>query len=370
MVLLMLACVLPPVACAPPAASSPATSSRPAISKVVDLKAGGPLIPAGGHHRGVSWVAGRTPVTEGDLRPLVDLHVSWIAQNPFGWQERHDSPRVVVATEGHVLWGESDAGLEATALLARRSGIKTLLKPHLWLTDNEDGEWLGSIAMKDEQDWQRWFADYRAFMLHYARLAERTGMEALCVGAELRGTVVRREADWRKLIAEVRSVYRGKLTYAANWYQEFEEVPFWDALDFIGIQAYFPLSEKNAPSLDELKAGWRPHLEAIERVQKRTGKPVLFTEIGYRSTPDAAIHPWEWPDRSPRPGNDDGLALQASCYEAFFETLWRKEWFAGAYMWKWYPGGGGGRMRGSGGDFTPQGKPAETVLARWYAAGD
>ncbi len=361
LILLAQASVLAHVAC------SPAPSGGPADRSANDSRSRGrPIVDA--RQRGVSWVAGG-PVAEDDFRPLVENHVTWIAQNPFGWQKRHDSPRIVTVTDGRVLWGEADAGLETTARLARRFGIKTLLKPQIWLNESEDGKWLTSIEMRNEEEWQRWFTDYREFILHYARLAEQAGIEALCVGAELRATVGKREADWRRIIADVRAVYHGKLTYAANWYREFEEVPFWDALDFIGIQAYFPLSEKENPSLDELKRGWRPHLEAIEEVHRKFGKPVVFTEIGYRSTPDAAVRPWEWPDRSFRPATDDGLALQAGCYEALFETFWPEDWFSGAYVWKWYPGPRR-TTRGPGRDFTPQGKPAESVLSRWYGAQD
>lgn len=324
-------------------------------------ESGPPLPVAGERQRGVSWVAGRE-VTAEQLAALTELRAGWIVQTPFGWQRRHDSPELALVTGGRVLWGETDEGLEATTRLARRLGIRTLLKPHVWLTD-AGGKWRADIAMSNEQEWRRWFADYRSFILHYARLAERLGIEGLAVGTELHATVRQRPDDWRRLIGEVRQVYGGFLTYSANWYREFEDVPFWELLDFVGIQAYFPLTDKPRPTVDELVAGWQRHLQAIEAVARQSGKPVLFTEVGYRNTADAAIDPWRWPTRAERFVGRGDPDTQARCYEAFFRTFWHRPWVAGAYFWKWYPGA----TRVTGIDFSPQGGPAEAVLARWYA---
>jgi len=309
----------------------------------------------------VSWVAGPEPVTAQDFQRLVQLRVNWIVQTPFGWQDRFDSPEVRLVTEGRIFWGETDAGLETTTRLARQAGIKTLIKPHVWLRNRE--KWRTEIGMRNEADWQRWFASYRKLILHYAEFAERTGIEALSVGTELHRTAVEREDDWRRLIKEVRGVYRGQLTYAANWYKEFEEIRFWDALDLIGIQAYFPLTAEHNPSVEQLKAAWEPHLKAIEAVQHRFGKPVVFTEIGYKSTPDAAIEPWVWKRPSKERSTPEGLQTQANGYEAFFQAAWSKEWLAGVYWWKWWPR----PATRVGPSFTPQNKPAEQVLATWYS---
>ena len=313
-------------------------------------------------HTGVSLAAGPEVVTQADLNPLAEHHVGWIVQTPFGWQPAADVPVVNLKADGRVYWGERDVGLETTARLARELGIKTLLKPHLWVSH---GASRLDVGMTSEADWLRWFESYGEFILHYARLAERLGIEALCVGTELQRTAIERPDDWRRLIARVRQVYGGELTYAANWWKSFEEIVFWDDLDYIGIQAYFPLSDAPSPTVDEMTDGWESHLPAIEAVQRRFQKPVLFTEIGYKGARGGAAKPWEWPQRVEDLVPD--LEFQARAYEAFFRTFWHREWFAGAYFWKWHPF----RVEGPLGDrfkvgFTPQGKPAATVMARWY----
>jgi hypothetical protein len=251
-----------------------------------------------------------------------------------------------------VWWGESDSGITETTSLARNVNIKTLIKPHLWIR----GSWPGEVKMKNKEDWSSWFSNYRKFILHYAKLAEANKSEMFCIGTELVYATAF-EVEWRSLINEIRKVYSGKLTYAANFNREYENIKFWDALDFIGVQAYFSLSQKNNPTTEEMTTNWSAHLKSIEQVHGRFDKPVIFTEIGYRSTEDAAIEPWKWPQE-----NRDAISsseTQAKCYEAFFKSAWNKPWLAGAYFWKWYPHGAHslGEI-----DFTPQGKLAEKVL--------
>ncbi len=318
--------------------------------------------------RGVNWVAGDS-VTIEQLIAAKKSNIQWIAQTPFGWQRNYNTPELHLNTQfSKHYWGESDQGLIHTTLLAKQAGIKTLLKPHIWLTNRDKNKWLGDIAMNTEADWQTWFQNYSTFILHYARLAETHHMEALCIGTELMNPAVKREKDWRKLIEQIRQVYHGQLTYAANWYLEYEKIKFWDALDFIGVQGYFPLGKKMNPNLIELQAAWKPYVSHLEKVARRYQKPIVFTEVGYKSTPDAAIEPWKWPDQSQDVSYTESYLTQANCYEALFKTFWHRSWFGGLFIWKWYP-----QVRKNGRDhrdFTPQHKPAEKIVAEWYGSSE
>lgn len=310
-----------------------------------------------GKHRGVSLV-GLDSVA---FAPLIMNNVEWIAVMPFGWQQTPTTPHISRDPAEAEPWAPSDASLERTIRHARQRGLRVLLKPHLWLTASR--AWRAEIAMPDEAAWQQWFASYEAFLLHYATMAERLGVELLCIGTELHASVAQRPDDWRQLIAAVRAVYSGQLTYAANWDGEFEAVTFWDALDFIGVQAYFPLSEAAQPTAPELVAGWQPHVARLREVQEKYQRPVLFTEVGYRSAEQATAQPWAW----------EGLGTwaaasaltQAAAYEALFEVFWDEPWFAGAYLWRWqgrHPPPGLLAARA----FTPQHKPAQNIMARWF----
>jgi hypothetical protein len=303
--------------------------------------------------KGVCWVGGREVVTEKEFSALLKCNVNWISQTPFAFQRNANvSPLFTNFSSDHVWWGESDEGISKTTELARKAGIKTLLKPHIWVGKG----WPGDIEMKSDTAWQKWFSNYEKFIVHYAQLAEKNKIEIFCIGTELHKTIGR-EKEWRTIIDKVKSVYKGKLTYAANFHKEYEQVKFWDALDYIGVQAYFSLTQNKDHLLSDLKKGWDAPMAAIEQVHKKFSKPVLFTEIGYRSDKKAGIEPWVWPQE--KNGAEISNEAQANCYHAFFQSAWGKNWLAGVYFWKWYPHG---PHRMASLDFTPQGKPAEKIV--------
>ncbi|WP_236025603.1 glycoside hydrolase family 113 [Algoriphagus oliviformis] len=306
--------------------------------------------------KGVNWEGSRRPLRGGEFLALQATGANAISQTPFGWQRDKNDPEIGWDLDNDKRWwGESPLGIQVTMDSSAKYGMKNMLKPHLWVR----GAWVGEIEMLSEEDWKRWFANYTAFIVGYAGLAESLGIPALCVGTELEKTS-HREEDWRAVIAEVRKVYSGKLTYAAN-FTEYQQVKFWDALDYIGIQAYFPLSSGHSPGLAELKASWQSHLPKIEKLVRKCQKPVFFTEIGYCNTVDAAMEPWVWPNE--REGVEFSDEVQARCYEAFFETAWKKKWLAGVFFWKWHP-----EVPERQPDFTPQGKAAERVMTRFFSS--
>lgn len=313
-----------------------------------------------GKQKGVCWVGGRNPVTQIQFETLKRNGVTWISQTPFGWQRGVSDPVIEFEKVGaRIMWGESAEGLRVTTELANSNGVEVLLKPHLWARNG----WPGDIRMQNETEWEVWFGHYREFILYYARFAEACHIPIFCIGTELHHAT-RYETPWRNLIGEIRKVYHGKLTYAANFHQEYEHIQFWDALDYIGIQAYFPLSARDNPGLKELVAAWKGPLLKLERLSDAYKRPVLFTEIGYKSTVDTAAEPWRWPQQSDVVKMSE--ECQANCYQAFFQAAWDKPWLAGVYFWKWYPHGNS-RLQDI--DFTPQGKPAEKVMATWFTNG-
>lgn len=305
--------------------------------------------------RGFCWEAAHK-IDASNLAPLHELGADWISQTPFGWVPSLTSTEIRYdGTRG--LWGETDDGLVKTAVWARGLGIKTLLKPHLWV---RHGEWPGDIAMATDDAWRQWFASYESFIVHYARLAEANGFEALAVGTEL-GKTTGRTAEWKRIVARVREVYHGKLTYCANWNEEPERVGFWDELDFIGVQAYYPLATVDRPSRRQIEAAWTQIARKLASLAKRTGKSVVFTEVGFKSHEGSLKEPWQWEAK----GAVD-YDLQRDAFAAMFATLWAKPWFAGAFVWKWHPAPRPNRRAER--DFTPQGKPALSVIRAYYTA--
>jgi len=158
----------------------------------------------------------------------------------------------------------------------------------------------------------------------------------------------------------VRKVFHGALTYAANW-DEAEHVPFWDALDYVGVDEYAPIATKSGAREPELCSAWNVLAKDLEALSKRTGKRILLTELGYRATRDAAMAPATWPENDPNPAFDP--AHQASCFRAAMQALWGKPWLAGIYVWKWFTDS---HDEDGPTDFSVADKPAEAVMGEFY----
>lgn len=201
-------------------------------------------------------------------------------------------------------------------------------------------------------------------MIHYAHFCEYLNIDLFCIGVEFRSSINAQPEKWASLVKEIKQIYHGKITYAANWDDDFNDIKFWDQMDYIGIQAYYPLTQNKNPKLSEIKKGWTRHIKKLDKLAKKYHKPILFTETGYRSDETATIEPWVW-GSSDTLDNNVSFQTQNLAYEALFQKLWNKDWFAGVYFWQWHNRSKEGSFHESM-DFTPRFKPAENTLAKWY----
>jgi len=282
---------------------------------------------------GVCWVGGDS-ISHYNFNDLLNTGGNWISQTPFAWQPDIYGPELHLNND-RAWWGEADKGIIHTTQLAKSKNIKTMLKPHIWLRVS-DGKWRSDLEMKTDADWNTWFDNYETMIMHYATLAERLDIEALCIGTELYQTTKQHPEKWVDLISNIREVYSGELTYAANWYKEFEEIEFWDQLDYIGIQAYFPLSNKDKPSKNEILNNWKKHKQSMYQVAEKFNKKIVFTEIGYKNTADSAREPWSWPQNLDKESVTQSNETQVALYQAMFESLYHEEWVDGFFIWKWF----------------------------------
>ncbi|HKY33505.1 MAG TPA: hypothetical protein VJV23_13305 [Candidatus Polarisedimenticolia bacterium] len=248
----------------------------------------------------------------------------------------------------------TDDALAGAIRAARRAGMTVLLMPILYVDRMEEGEWRGTIS---PPDWTAWFAAYERFILHYARIAQREQVEYFAVGSELCSTESRRE-EWAVLIAGVRRVYAGKLTYSANWDHR-RGIAFLDKLDLLGMNAYFELAGddgKGGDSEEALHAAWGPIREEIEAWRRQTGLDIILTEVGYPSRAGGLADPWNYE----APGPPDPAA-QLRGYRAFRRAWQGDPHLHGVYFYLWWGEGGPGDT-----GYTPRGKPAEAVVRDWY----
>lgn len=271
------------------------------------------------------------------------------------YQEAFDSVHIMPTDKT-----PSDRSLRHAIEKAHKLGMSVMLKPHVDLLNQSDSHWRADIGFQSEDQWEKWFKNYTNFLSHYAKLAEKEGVEFFCIGTELSFAVTKTNYWREKIIPEIRKVFSGQITYAANW-DDYRDVGFWDLLDYAGIDAYFPLSYKKNPTYRDIREGWKKWLHEIEAWQASVNRPVVFTECGYSSADIAASNPWET-----AMSGEPNLRIQRNCYRAVFETFWNKKWFWGVYWWNWNtsPNSGGPNNR----RFTPQNKPALREVSMRYAA--
>ncbi len=246
---------------------------------------------------------------------------------------------------------QSDEVIRRLIRRARARGLKVMLFPILWVEQRKIGEWRGTLKPSDPE---RWWRGYEAFILHYARMAAEERAAIFSVGSEF-ASLEHEAARWYGLIAQVRGVFRGQLLYSANW-DHYVGVPFWDAVDLVGLTGYYRLTESLEPSAEELVRAWADVRDRLTRWQRIVQKPLVFTEVGYPSIDGAARSPWDYTQ-----GRSLDLEEQRLAYEAFY-TVWIDEpALSGVFFWNWWgPGGADDPW------YTPKGKPAEAVIRRWF----
>lgn len=254
-------------------------------------------------------------------------------------------------------WGEKSEGTIETIRLAKEAGYKIMLKPHVW---KRHGEFTGNHEYSEGKEWKEFEEKYEGYILNYAKIADSLDVSIFCLGTEWEKFVLSRRTFWKQLIKKIRNVYKGKLTYAANW-DEYERIYFWEDLDFIGIDAYFPLVETVTPSVEEIKGALNKYELTLRALSDSTNTQILFTEYGYRSRDKTAFKPWE----ADRVGEANMLAQQ-NAYDGFYQVFWSKNYIAGGFIWKWftnYKEAGGKQHNG----FTPQNKTVEKVILKVYS---
>ncbi len=284
------------------------------------------------------------------LDRLRRLGADAVSLMPFAFQAARDEPRLAFLNRRPE--GESDIGLIHAARLAQGRGMRVMWKPHLWVAG--DG-WPGEVQMRSAAAWAAWWGSYRRYVLHHAFLARWAGADLFAVGCELSRTVPH-AAEWRELIAAVRVLFPGAVTYASNWGSDLDAVTFWDRLDYVGVDAYDPLAPTLAATPATLARGAAALADRLAAVSRRAGRPVLLTEVGFAARRGAWVAPHE-------EGGDYSEDDQAASYEALFAALDRRPWLGGAFVWKVFSGD---ERWGARPDFRFLDRKAEKVIAKYY----
>lgn len=308
--------------------------------------------------QGLTLVAPPKPFPESPMPAMRRVGARWVALTPYAFSPNKNSSKIVYDLPRQ-WWGERVPGIERCVELARADSLKIMLKPQVWIP----GAWVGDVQL-DKEDFEAWAVQYSSYLLRMARIAAEQDIELLCIGTEYDQLAQRYPDFWRKLIVDIRAFFKGELCYAANW-DAYQDIPFWKELDYIGVNAYFPLSSAEAPSVAALCKAWRGPLRKMKRLSTQEQRPILFTEWGYLTVPRCSYRTWELEQQlSGLPVDEQA---QANAYEALIKTFSEESWWAGGFIWKWY--GSKSSNWGEGNarkDYSPRDKAAATVLQQYW----
>ncbi|WP_337099305.1 glycoside hydrolase family 113 [Paenibacillus sp. YIM B09110] len=300
----------------------------------------------------------RQPYAIDSMRKLRETGSEWIALSFWTYQD------TIHATQIYFDYGYTvtDRDIEFAVKQAKSLGLRVCLKP---VVNSRDGIWRAHIGFPNDNDaapyWEKWFESYSNFLCHYAELAEEQECEMLCIGCEMVKTESR-SAEWRTLIAKLRTIYSGPIIYNANHGKE-EGVDWFDAVDYIGTSAYYPVGVKPGDSVQSMIANWEQYKPRLAALSARFNKPVVFMEIGCRSALGCATMPWDFTHKE-LPASE---SEQANFYQSTLQVFWDEPWFAGFFWWDWSAKLYAAEDAASNQGFGIYGKQAEHILKDYYA---
>jgi hypothetical protein len=310
-----------------------------------------------GYHPDRGYGSAAYDRTLGEARAM---GATWVAITPFGRVADLAGTGVDLTFEAP--FAQNQADVKRAVAMAHERGLHVMLVPHLWV---ETGQWRGEMDPKTDAGWDRWAESYGRFIRAWATLAEAAGVEMLSVGVELRSWVTTSRApSFAGIVKDTRHIFHGLLTYSANW-DDVETTVILGALDVIGINAFYPLSDHEGASDEQLLDGARGVRQKVHALAERWGKPVVFTELGYTTRPDPAVKPWLWPDSMTGIVVDE--IAQARAYRALIAPLLDEPDFAGFFVWRVYADPDDVSQEAAWG-FSPRAKRAEVVMRDAFAA--
>jgi hypothetical protein len=305
--------------------------------------------------KGLSFVGAPEIPSAQDMDSVVQTSANAISLMPFAFLNSKEQTIQYLSSDWQ--WkGESQEGIETAIRLAQERQIQCMIKPQLWI---DEGTFTGYFQLDNEEAWQRIEKDYTDFILRFAEISQRYNLPLFCIATELDQWAKVRPQFWQELIAKIKQTYTGKLVYACNW-DGAHKIPFWSSLDYIGVDAYHPLSAQKTPTIAQLLLAWDSIDGEFEQLYARHKKPIIFTEWGYQACDFPTKEPWI----------EDSSILtnelaQSNCYEALWLHCSQQEWFAGGFVWKWFPPQGQEPSQVYE-RYSPQGRAAEQTLRKIF----
>lgn len=300
-------------------------------------------------YKGLSFVGAMKLPTDSCWQSVKEMNANAITLMPYAYSEEGNSE---LRTSAQWQWdGESYNGIDSCIKASLEMGITPIVKPHVWI---RGAMFTGNMTFSSDTAWRNWFEAYQNYILSFAKLSQQHELPVFCLANEMHSLWVEHPDWFLELIDSCRANFSGKLVYGANW-DEYHKFPFWNKLDYIGVNGYFPLENK-----EKAPAKWKAIFEEINHLADSLNKSVLFTEIGYRSIENPFKTPWE--SYTEEASN---YQAQADAWNIFLEEVKLQPTVAGVFVWKWFPRFKGDRGKTS---FSPQFKLAESAIREQFSS--
>ncbi len=294
-------------------------------------------------HEKVGW---DKPAARRSFKHMVELGSNAVVLIPFLEQ---DSPASMIVRRSDAV---TMSQLQAAIAYAHEYGLKIILKPQILVTES----WAGEIDHDQPQQWKAWFDNYSRHLLEYARFASAQRVDALVIGTELTRAADR--VDWSGLIKQVRAVYAGQVTYAAHNVDGVQGFRYWHELDAVSLTLYPSLGLSG--EREEMQRHVDATVQQLKLAVEDIDRPLWVLEVGMPSARGASSKPWAW--KGLKYAKVD-LLLQKNALKIWLNAL-DKPWVDAVFIWAWYSDDSIGGSQNT--DYTPQHKPAESVIRRYW----
>jgi len=228
----------------------------------------------------------------------------------------------------------SVSSLDYGVHFAHAMGLHIFVTPLLQVSGAQP--WSGNIEFSTREQDQQWFESYWQAIKPYAMTAAQAGVEQFAVGTEYEWLQEHAPNTlWNALIAELRSVFPGTLTYDMNWTSLQMPPRSWmhnPDLKMIGVSAYLSLID--TPEWVDLKHIfdlWKHTVKrALDNFALKLGESIFISEIGYRNSADALYRSWEPTSAAPPDPQE-----QAAACDAALANIIPDQHILGSFFWGW-----------------------------------
>ena len=308
---------------------------------------------------------------------LKEKGFEWIEIAP-PWDYKQVNPVPIITSEGfgHTY---SDEELDFHLNKMKTDGFKVYMMPQICCADT-------SKASFTKEWWDAWFNEYEKYAMYFVDKANKYNVEYLVISGDwvaVAASPDKRPADYKErleaIYSKVKSAYKGKFgrnlfiggeikDNIPDIWPNLDYMPFMEQADFISINWWVGLTDKNNPTQEELNANAKKIFDLrLKPVYEKYTKPIILQQVAYPSidggltgkagVDDAATAVWE-------PYSDKyklDVEEQAMGFEAIMDAVSQSSYITGVYPFTYWPDEFPLTK-----EYNIRGKPAEDVLSQWY----